>query len=97
MVAQLSVQLRYLDYHLQHILKEIPSSVKDTKNFIRKLNQTEKVPEGSLLVTLDVKYLYFNIPNNEGIKAVKEANDKDPNKTVLMKVQQLHKFDFNFE
>ena len=97
MVAQLSVQLKYLDYHLQHILKEIPSYVKDTKNFIQKPNQTEKVPEGSLLVTLDVKSLYFNIPNNEGIKAVKEANDKDPNKTVLMKVQQLHKFDFNFE
>ena len=57
-----------------------------TKDFIQKFNQVEEVPENSLLVTLDVKSLYTNIPNNEGIKAVKEAYDKHPNKTVLTKV-----------
>ena len=62
-----------VDYHLQPIVKEIPLYVKGTKDFIQKLNQIEEVPESSLLVTLDVKSSYNNIPNNEGIKAVKEA------------------------
>ena len=51
-----------------------------------KLNRIEEVPEDSLLVSLDVKYLYTNIPNNEGIKAVKEAYDRHSSKTVSTKV-----------
>ena len=34
---------------------------------------------------LDVKFLYTNIPNNEGIKAVREAYDKHPSKSVSTK------------
>ena len=30
----------------------------------------EKIPENSIIVTLDDRSLYTNIPNNEGIKAV---------------------------
>ena len=44
------------------------------------------MPKQSLLVTLDVKSLYTNIPNNEGIKAVREAYNKHPSKTVSAKV-----------
>ena len=33
-----------------------------------------------------MKSLYTNIPNNEGIKAVREAYDNHPNKTVATKV-----------
>ena len=51
-----------------------------------KLNRIEEVPEDSLLVSLDVKSLYTNIPNNEGIKAVKEAYDRLSSKTVSTKV-----------
>ena len=37
-------------------------------------------------MTLDVKSLYTNIPNNEGIKVVREANDKHPSTAVSKKV-----------
>ena len=37
-------------------------------------------------MTLDVKSLYTNIPNNEGIKAVREAYDKQPSKSVSTEV-----------
>ena len=37
-------------------------------------------------VTLDVKSLCTNIPNNESIKTVREAYDNHPNKTVAKKV-----------
>ena len=36
-------------------------------------------------MTLDVKSLCTNIPNNEGIKAVREAYDKHPSKSVSTK------------
>ena len=88
---------KYVDYHLQSIVKDIPSCVKDTKDFIQKFNQIEEVPEDSLLVALDVKSLYTNIPNNEGIKAVKETYDKHPNKTASTSHHNFPMFDFNFE
>ena len=35
---------------------------------------------------MDVRSLYTNIPNDEGVNAVKEALDKEPNKTVKTSV-----------
>ena len=51
---------KYVDYHLQPIVKEIWSYVKDT-DFIQNLKQIEEVPKDSLLVTLDVKSLNIYI------------------------------------
>ena len=56
------------------------------------------------LSCIDVKSLYTNIPNNEGIKAVGEAYDNHLNKTVATKVIKtflsliltLNNFVFNF-
>ena len=77
---------KYVDYHLQPIVKEIPSYVKDTQDFLKKLEKVKDIPLESLLVTFDVKSLYTNIPNNEGIKAVKESYEKYKEKTVSTKV-----------
>ena len=77
---------KYVDYHLQLIVRDIPSYVRDTKDFLTKLNDIRHIPKESLLVTLDVKSLYSNIPNNESIKAVREAYDKHPSKSVSTKV-----------
>ena len=62
---------KYVDYHLQPIVKEIPSYVKDTQDFLKKLEKVKEIPLESLLLTLDVKSLYANIPNNESIIAVR--------------------------
>ena len=77
---------KYVDFHLQPIVKNIPSYVRDTTDFLQKLDKVKNIPNDCLLVTLDVKSLYTNIPNNEGIKAVREAYDNHPNKTVATKV-----------
>ena len=37
--------------------------VKDTSNFLRKINTVEFAPNNSYLVSLDVKSLKTNIPN----------------------------------
>ena len=102
--CQTSSTSKYVDYHLQPVVKYIPSSVQDTKDFLTKLNDIRHIPKESFLVTLDVKSLYTNILNNEGIKAVREASDKHPSKSVSTKViiiflsliLTLNNFIFNF-
>ena len=62
-----SKKLEYVYYHLLPIVREIPSYIKDTSDFLPKLKTITEVPEDSYLVTLDVKSLYTSIPNSEGI------------------------------
>ena len=49
--------LKYVDYHLQPIVKKIPSYVKDIQHFLKKLEKVKDIPQGSLLVTLDLNSL----------------------------------------
>ena len=76
----------YADYILQPIVKQIPSYVKDTSDVISKLKAVETVPDNSYLVSLDVKSLYTNIPNSEGIKVAKSSLDNLPRKAIATKV-----------
>ena len=76
----------YVDYHLQPIVKEIPSYVQDTSDFLRKINQINFVPDNSYLVSVDVKSLYSDIPNAEGIKSVKMSLEKYSKRTASTKV-----------
>ena len=39
---------KYIDYHLQPIIKQIPSCVKDTTNFINKINTVKSIPKKQL-------------------------------------------------
>ena len=76
---------KYVDYHLQPIVKQIPSYVKDTNDFINKINAVKSVPKNSYLVTMDVRSLYTNIPNAEGISAVKRTFNNYSKKTAITK------------
>ena len=60
--------------------------MKDTSDFINKINDIGNIPLNSYLVTMDVKSLYTNITNLEGIVAVKNAYDNHPNKSIATKV-----------
>ena len=75
----------FVDHHLQPLVKKTPSYIKDINNFVNKINNF-KVQENSFLVTRDVKAFYTNIPNNEGITAVKQKHDNYTKKTVATKV-----------
>ena len=66
-------------------MKEIPSYIKDTDDFINKINN-HNIPKESIFVRLDVKSLYTSIPNPEGIAAVKKAHERYQHKTVPTKV-----------
>ena len=62
------------------------SYVKDTSNFINKINIVKPVPKNSYLVTMDVRSVYTNILNAEGISGVKRAFDNYSKKTTITKV-----------
>ena len=63
----------FVDIHLEKIVNEIKSHIKDTTDFINKIETITDLPENTILVTMDVKSLFTNIPNTEGINAVAKA------------------------
>ena len=63
----------FVDFYLKPEVKEIPSYIKDTTDFIQKIESLEPLPEHTLLVTLDVQSLYTNIPTTEGIRSSARA------------------------
>ena len=64
---------QFVDHHLQPIAEELPSYIKDTGAFLRRINSIKFVPRNSILVTMDVSSLYTNIPHREGINATAQA------------------------
>ena len=66
-------------------MKEIPSYVKDTNDFINNINN-HNIPKESIIVALDVKSFYTSIPNPEGIATVKKAHKRYHQKAVPPKV-----------
>lgn len=64
---------KYVDYHLQDHVTKLPSYLKDSTDLINKLSKIEHLPSNSIFVSMDVKSLYTNIPNQEGIYAVRET------------------------
>ena len=64
-----------MDYHLIPLVRKIPSCIKDTNNFLLKLQDISNLPPESLLVSLDVTSLYTNIPHEEGLDVCREMLD----------------------
>ena len=77
---------KIVDFHLQPIVKLIPSYVRDTKDFLNNIKNRDNLPKDTYLVTLDVKSLYTNIPKSEGITAVKRSLERHLKRTVDTKV-----------
>ena len=92
----------FVDEHIKQYVPLIPSFVRDTKDFIRKIEEI-KADEKLILVTLDVSALYTNIPNNEGKRAIYRTlieNNYDGKVSInsIMKlltcVLQMNNFEF---
>ena len=91
-----------IDFYLKPVASQHPSFLKDTQDFLSKI-QNLRLSPNSLLVTLDVDSLYTNIDNTTGIQAVKEKlqeiNDpKCPLKYIIKLLDIcLSKNDFDFD
>ena len=60
---------QFVDKWLQPYVKNLPSYVQDTTEFINIIEQT-KPPSNCKLASIDVSSLYTNIPHDEGVQSV---------------------------
>ena len=61
-----------VDFFLQLYMPTIPSSIKDTDDFIQRIRNIIDLPSDVLLVTFDVVSLYPSIPHDFGLCALKD-------------------------
>ena len=85
----------FLDHHLKPIMQEGWSYIKDTEDFLKKVQNIGKIPQDSILVTADVVGLYPSIPHNAGLKALKDAlgcrqNKKIPTDMLVKMAEFVH-------
>ena len=64
--------------------------MKDTKDFLQKLEKVKDIPE-------DVESLYTNVPNNEDIKAVNESYEKYGAMAIICAPSNANTFMIDFE
>ena len=72
----------FLDHHLQSFMKPRVSYIKDTNDFLSKLQHLGKIPENSLLDTADVVGLYPSIPHDEGLDVLSKQFNTFDNKSI---------------
>ena len=56
---------------MQSLAKEVKSYIKDTNDFLNKLHSLPKLPDNAILSTVDVVGLYPNVPQKEGLSALR--------------------------
>lgn len=92
----------YVDDYLRPLAERLPSYIRDTTDFIKRLRALGKLPKNSLLVTLDVSSLYTNVDTDEGLTIVREELEKSGQNNpsaetitlLLEKVLKLNNFTF---
>ncbi len=95
-----------VDHILHPFVKDLPSFIEDTTDLIKKLQNLPPIPEGDLLVTLDLVSLYTNINMMEALKVAKNTLTAHRDDTdvalknndivrMLSLVLRLNNFDFN--
>ena len=62
----------FLDFHLQSLIQAVKFYIKDTSDFLNKLRSLPKLLNNITLCTVDVVGLYPNIPQEEGLSALRK-------------------------
>ncbi len=60
----------FLDFFLVPIVQKQDTYLKDTSDFIRKLEQVQ-IPNNALIITLDYCSMYTNVPHDEALSALR--------------------------
>lgn len=91
----------YIEHFLHPVSIKHPSYIKDTYDFIKKIQNTP-IPKQSLLFTIDIDSLYTNIDTEAGLKAVRECfsrypDSRRPDEIVIQLLElSLTRNDFEF-
>lgn len=73
----------FVDLYLKSLVPTFPSLVKDTNDFLHKLNNIDTLPENAILVVINVVGLYPHILHDEGLDAIRHALSRRQNQEVL--------------
>lgn len=80
-------QISYTIYRiLRPFVSKLPSHIKDTADFLRKLETLGFLHDDDLLVTIDVSSLYTSIPHKDGLEAVEHTLNNAPNLPIPLPV-----------
>ena len=83
----------FVDLLLKPLVKDLPSHVRDTKDFLTALQAVPPLPDHALLFTMDVVGLYNNIPHVDGLEACRAFLNgrrvQDPPTEVIVKLAEL--------
>ena len=90
-------------FSVKPIAMQVKSYIKDTNDFLKKLRDLPDLPEDSIICTIDVVGLYPSIPNEEGLRFLRNVLEKRSNKNVTTNtlielaelVLQNNYFEFN--
>ena len=94
----------FAEKQLDDYVTSLPSYIKDTTDFINRLKELKQpLPKESIILCMDVKKLYPNIPRKEGLDACREAlifrgDQSMPTEEVLKLIELvLDNNNFQFE
>ncbi|XP_071153486.1 uncharacterized protein [Mytilus edulis] len=93
----------FVDYYLRPHVENLPSFIKDSTDYLLKMQDLNPLPANTTLVTMDVTSLYTNIPHADGIEACREVWDSRSLKIpptdclVEMLTMVLKKNNFTFQ
>ena len=72
----------FIAYHLKPLAQNVKSHIRDTNEFLSKLNRLPPLPGDVILCTIDVVGQYSNIPSDEGFIAMSKALDLRKDKRI---------------
>ena len=83
----------YLDKIMAHIVKTLPSYIKDSQHALEIFRDFSFLDQNKLIFTMDITSLYTLIPNDEGLRALKHFFDhrtvKEPSSETLLRLAKL--------
>lgn len=79
---------KYIDDHIKPFAINHDSYIKDTYDFVRKINSLD-IPENCFLATLDVESMYTNIEHDYGLSAMRDAIPSFPPYDSIMELLEL--------
>ena len=72
---------QYIDFHIKGLVSQLPSFLKDTTDFLNKIDSVKNIQESGFLCCFDITSLYTNVPNQESLAALTYYLDQREIKT----------------
>ena len=72
----------FVHYQLKQIAMRVKSYLKNTYDFFKKFRDFPDLPENSIICAIDVVGVYPIIPNEEGLRFIRNVLEKISNKNV---------------